>query len=55
MTLHAGSSTPQIAARRAAVAILDVVSRKWIATLLCAEETSTQVEVVFTAALQAEG
>lgn len=42
-------------ARRAAVAILDVVSRKWIATLVCAEESSTQVEVVFTAALRAEG
>jgi len=42
-------------ARRAALAILDVVSRKWIATLVCAEESSTQVEVVFTAALRAEG
>jgi putative transposase len=42
-------------AKRAAVAILDVVSRKWIATLVCAEETSSQVEVVFTAALHAEG
>jgi putative transposase len=42
-------------ARRAAIAILDVVSRKWIATLVCAEETSTQVEVCFTAALRAEG
>lgn len=42
-------------ARRAAVAILDVVSRKWIATLVCAEQTSTQVEVVFLDALAAEG
>jgi putative transposase len=42
-------------AKRAAVAILDVVSRKWITTLVCAEETSTQVEVVFTNALRAEG
>lgn len=42
-------------ARRAAVAILDVVSRKWIATLLCAEETSSQVEVVFLDALESEG
>jgi putative transposase len=42
-------------AKRAAVAILDVVSRKWIATLVGAEETSTQVEVVFTNALAAEG
>jgi transposase InsO family protein len=42
-------------ARRAAVAILDIVSRKWIATVLSAEETSTQVEVAFTHALQSEG
>ena len=41
-------------ARRAAIAILDVVSRKWIATLVCAEESSTQVEVCFTDALRAE-
>jgi putative transposase len=39
-----------------AFAIIDlVVSRKWLATLLSAKETSTQVEVVFLAALQAEG
>jgi putative transposase len=42
-------------ARRASIAILDVVSRKWLATLTSAEETSTQVEVCFTAALDAEG
>jgi putative transposase len=42
-------------AGRAVVAILDIVSRKWIHTLVCAEETSTQVEVVFTRALAAEG
>jgi putative transposase len=42
-------------AGRATVAILDIVSRKWIDTLVCAEETSTQVEVVFTSALAAEG
>jgi putative transposase len=42
-------------ARRAAIAILDIVSRKWIGTVLSAEETSTQVEVAFTQALQAEG
>ena len=42
-------------AKRAAVAILDVVSRKWIATLLAAEETSSQVEVVFLDALESEG
>ncbi len=42
-------------ARRVAVAVMDVVSRKWLATVVSAEETSTQVEVVFTEALTAEG
>ena len=37
------------------VAIIDVVSRKWLTTLTSAEESSTQVEVAFTAALEAEG
>jgi transposase InsO family protein len=41
-------------ARRAVVAVLDMVSRKWLATVCSAEETSTQVEVAFTAALDAE-
>lgn len=35
--------------------IVDVVSRKWIASLLCSEQTSTQVKVVFLAGLEAEG
>jgi transposase InsO family protein len=39
----------------ASIAILDVVSRKWLATLTSPQETSTQVEVAFTAALEAEG
>jgi transposase InsO family protein len=42
-------------AKRIALAIIDLVSRKWIATLVTSEESSTQVEVVFNAALQAEG
>ncbi len=42
-------------ARRVAFAIVDVVSRKRIATLVSLEETSTQVRVVFDAALAAEG
>ncbi len=42
-------------ARRAVVAVLDMVSRKWLATVCSPEETSTQVEVAFTAALDAEG
>ena len=41
-------------ARRASIAILDVVSRKWLATLTSAEETSTQVEAAFLGALDAE-
>lgn len=35
--------------------IVDIVSRKWIASLLCAEATGTQVKVVFLAGLEAEG
>jgi transposase InsO family protein len=38
-----------------ALAILDLVSRKWIDTLLCPEATSLQVKVLFTRALEAEG
>jgi transposase InsO family protein len=41
-------------AKVAAVAILDIVSRKWITAVVSAEESSTQVEVAFTAALEAE-
>jgi transposase InsO family protein len=43
------------AAKRCAVAVLDVISRKWLSTLVSAEETSTQVEVAFTRALIADG
>lgn len=35
--------------------IVDVVSRKWVASLLCAEQTGTQVKVLFLAGLDAEG
>lgn len=35
--------------------IEDMVSRKWLATIVSGEETSTQVQVVFSAALEAEG
>ena len=42
-------------AGRVAYAIVDVVTRKWLATLVTAEETATQVEVVFTDALDSEG
>lgn len=43
---------------RAGMAVLiieDLVSRKWLATVASVEETSTQVELAFTAALAAEG
>jgi len=42
-------------ARRCAVAVLDVVSRYWLSTLVSAEETSTQVEACFLDALQDQG
>jgi len=41
-------------ARCQVAAILDLVSRKWIAQLICTEATSTQVQVLFTQALEAE-
>ena len=39
----------------AATVVEDLVSRKWLAEVVSAEETSTQVEVVFTDALDREG
>jgi putative transposase len=33
---------------------MDLVTRKWLATIVSAEETSTQIQAVFTDALQAE-
>lgn len=42
-------------ARRAVFAIVDMVSRKWVDTLVSVEETATQVVVVFEHALVAEG
>ena len=42
-------------AGRVAYAILDVVTRKWLAIHLTAEETATGVEVVFCEALDSEG
>ena len=43
------------AAQRCAFAIVDLVSRKWIDTLVSVEETSTQVAVIFERALTTEG
>jgi putative transposase len=38
-----------------ALAILDLVSRKWIDTMLCPEATGVQVQALFTRALEREG
>lgn len=38
-----------------AVAIMDLVTRKWLVTVVSGEETSTQIQVAFTEALEAEG
>lgn len=43
------------AAGMAVLIIEDLVSRKWITEVVSAEETSTQVELAFTEALEAEG
>ncbi len=42
-------------ARRVAIAVLDLVSRYWIATLVSAEETSEQVSAIYTLALEEQG
>jgi len=42
-------------ARSCLTVVEDLVSRKWIADIVSSEETSTQVEIVFTDALAAEG
>jgi len=47
--------TAFVAAGTQALAIIDLVSRKWIDWLLCPEATSLQVQVLFTRALDAEG
>jgi putative transposase len=39
----------------AATVVEDLVSRKWLAEIVSVEETSTQVQVVFTQALEGEG
>jgi transposase InsO family protein len=38
-----------------AVVIMDLVTRKWICELVCGEETSLQVQLAFTHALEIEG
>jgi putative transposase len=43
------------ASKWCAVAVLDVVSRYWLSTVVSPEESSTQVEVAFTRALCADG
>ena len=41
--------------RRVCFAIVDMVSRRWIDTLVSVEETATQVQVMFEHALEVEG
>ena len=41
--------------KHAVFAVMDLVTRKWICELVSIEETSTQVQVVFLDALEAEG
>jgi putative transposase len=41
--------------RHAVFAVMDLVTRKWITELVSIEETSTQVQVAFIDALEAEG
>jgi putative transposase len=48
-------STHFPAAGMAVLIIEDLVSRKWITEIVSIEETSTQVELAFTAALETEG
>src|SRR5664279_5915175 len=43
------------AAGMAVLIVEDLVSRKWLSTVVSVEETSTQVEIAFTDALEAEG
>ena len=43
------------AAGMAVLIVEDLVSRKWLSTVASSEETSTQVEIAFTDALEAEG
>ncbi len=42
-------------AKTSVTVVEDLVSRKWLADIVSAEETSTQIEVVFTDALASEG
>lgn len=54
---RAPRSDPYTHFTRAGMAVLiieDLVSRKWITEIVSSEETSTQVELAFTAALEAE-
>lgn len=50
-----GSQFERCVAAKYAYAIIDLVSRKWIATILATEATGVQVRVLFTQALDAEG
>jgi transposase InsO family protein len=41
--------------KTAVTAIIDLVTRKWLATVVSVEETSTQIQAAFVQALEAEG
>jgi putative transposase len=50
-----GSQFERCTAAKYAYGIIDIVSRKWITTILASEATGTQVKVLFLKALAAEG
>ena len=55
---HRASARPYThfpAAGMAVTVVEDLVSRKWIAEIVSSEETSTQIQIVFTDALEVEG
>ena len=50
-----GSQFEACVASKYAYGIIDLVSRKWVATILTPEPTATSAQVLFTKALDAEG
>ena len=54
-TGRSGPTPTPTACDRVAIAVMDVVSRKWLATLVSAQETSLQIEVAFIDALHVAG
>ncbi|MGH3467694.1 MAG: integrase core domain-containing protein [Thermocrispum sp.] len=54
-SIYIYDTTHFTAAGVAVTVVEDLVSRKWLADIVSSEETSTQIEIVFTDALEAEG